>query len=94
MHRATAADAVSGFVGARDLVVVDRGVRKIEREGVYLVEIDGAIRLRSCSRDIETGTVIVFAPIPGLPSQTIPAPQLARLRVMGRAVAVVFRELP
>jgi len=85
VYRATLQDSITELIGARDLVVIDRRATKIEREGVYLVEIDGAIRLRSCSRDIETGAAIVSAP--GLPAQTIPAPQLAaRVRVFGRAV--------
>jgi hypothetical protein len=82
VYRATLQDGVPERIAARDLVVVDRKVRAIEREGVYLVEIDGALRLRLCRRD-EMGAVVVSA---GDASQTIPHPQLARIRVLGRAV--------
>jgi hypothetical protein len=82
MYRATPQDAVYG-VAARDLVVFDCGVRKIERESIYLVEADGALRLRSCRCDVETGAVVLSA---AESPQTIPAPQLARVRVLGRAV--------
>jgi hypothetical protein len=80
VYRATPQDAVPERIAARDLVVVDRKVRAIEREGVYLVEIDGALRLRVCHRDAEGAVVVSDA------SQTIPYPQLARIRVLGRAV--------
>jgi hypothetical protein len=82
VYRATPQDAVPERIAARDLVVIDRKVRAIEREGVYLVEIDGVLRLRFCRRD-EMGAVVVTADDA---PQTIPAPQLARVRVFGRAV--------
>jgi transcriptional regulator with XRE-family HTH domain len=86
VYRATSQDSIAGMIGARDLVIVDQHVGAVEREGVYLVDLDGATRLRLCSRDFTTGALIVSPSLPGVPPQTIPVPQLARARVLGRAV--------
>lgn len=67
-----------------DKVLVDRTVRRIVRDGIYILAFEGELLVKRCQRDLETGDVIVKSDNPAyLPVRVSNAD---RLDVIGRVI--------
>lgn len=67
-----------------DKVLVDRTVRRIVRDGIYIIAYEGELLVKRCQRDLENGHVIVKSDNPAYDSFRITDGD--RLNVIGRVV--------
>lgn len=77
-------EGASGLAKPGDVVVLDRSVDSITDAGLYLIELDTRRMLRECRQQLSDGAVAITSASGTM--DVVPVPQLARLKVLGRAV--------
>lgn len=79
-------DSMADKINDGDVLLVDTAVRQIERDGVYVIEIDGLDYVKLLQRDFATGGVQVISYNQQYATQRLDAGQAADLRISGRVV--------
>lgn len=67
-----------------DAVLVDRSVTRIVKDGIYIIQIEGELLVKRCSRDLDDGSVIVQSDNPRYATQRVK--KADRLSVLGRVI--------
>lgn len=76
-----AGDSMAETLRPGDLVLVDRGVKTIGRDGIYLLDLQGAVVPKRCQIDPVDGSVIIRSDNPNY--RELRSPASASLAVVG-----------
>lgn len=79
-------DSMADKINDSDVLLVDTSVKQIERDGVYVIELDGLDYVKLLQRDFATGGVQIISYNPDYKPQLLSAEQAAELRISGRVV--------
>ncbi len=79
-----AGDSMEPTLSNADLVLVDRSVQRIGRDGLYIIAVEEDLLVKRCQIDLETRAVIVISDNPAY--ETIRVTDRDRLDVLGRVV--------
>lgn len=69
-----------------DTVLVDRGVRMIGRDAIYIVRLGDDIQCKRCSRHPTTGILTIASDNPRYPTYTDIRPDSPELEIIGRVI--------
>lgn len=67
-----------------DTVLVDLSVKRIVKDGIYVLSLEDELLVKRCSRELETGDVIVASDNPAYPIQKVSSAD--KLNVAGRVI--------
>lgn len=79
-------DSMADKINDGDVLLVDTSVTRIERDGVYVIELDGLDYVKVLQRDFATGGVQIVSYNPDYKPQLLSPEQAAELRISGRVV--------
>lgn len=67
-----------------DAVLVDRSIRRIVKDGIYILQFEGELLVKRCQRDLADGSVIVKSDNPRY--EPFRVTEVDRLDVLGRVI--------
>lgn len=79
-----AGDSMEPTLANADQVLVDRSVRKVGRDGIYILALDEELLVKRCQVDLQTRNVIVKSDNPAYDTMTVT--DTDRLNVLGRVI--------
>ena len=79
-------DSMADKINDGDVLLVDTAVQRVDRDGVYVIELEGMDYVKMLQRDFATGGVQIISYNPNYKPQLLSAEQAAELRISGRVV--------
>lgn len=79
-------DSMADKINDGDVLLLDTSATRIERDGVYVIELDGLDYVKVLQRDFATGGVQIISYNPDYKPQLLSPEQAAELRISGRVV--------
>lgn len=77
-------DSMEPMLNNADQVLVDRTVRRVGRDGIYIIDLDGDLLVKRCQVDLETRHIIVKSDNPAY--ETMRVTDTSRINVLGRVI--------
>lgn len=79
-----AGDSMEPTLANADQVLVDRSVRKVGRDGIYILALDEDLLVKRCQVDLQTRNIIVKSDNPAYDTLTVTDAE--RIDVLGRVI--------
>ena len=79
-----AGDSMEPALSNADQVLVDRSVRKVGRDGIYIIALEDDLLVKRCQVDLQTRHIIVKSDNPAYETMTVTDAE--RVEVLGRVI--------
>ncbi|MAN65336.1 S24 family peptidase [uncultured Hyphomonas sp.] len=79
-----AGDSMEPTLANADQVLVDRSVRKVGRDGIYIIALEDDLLVKRCQVDLQTRHIIVKSDNPAYETMTVTDAE--RVEVLGRVI--------
>lgn len=79
-----AGDSMEPTLNNADQVLVDRTVRRVGRDGIYILDLDSDLLVKRCQVDLQTRHIIVKSDNPAY--ETLRVTNASRIVVLGRVI--------